>query len=231
MLSISASLRPLKISRDTVMPPGVLVPSLTPVAPTSIGRTGATSVLPSSLATSIAVCARHDRVAGQDVVRTARFGATVDDQDVDESLGLLLDDLARREELELDELADRLADLRQGRRRDQGQGRQECQRSFHKCLRSFPPHGMLDSTRRTVTGRHAVLRTRDAPKPGWIGPVYSRSQDHDRRHFPHPASVRGRRSDRYPVAHAGDARRAAARPAGVLDHRDTKAARRGARST
>ncbi len=54
-LSISASLRPLKISADTVMPPGMFEPSLTPVAPTSIGIDGATSVLPSIFAASIAV--------------------------------------------------------------------------------------------------------------------------------------------------------------------------------
>ena len=43
------------MSAGTVMPPGMLLPSLTPVAPMSIGMTGATRVWPRSLAASIAV--------------------------------------------------------------------------------------------------------------------------------------------------------------------------------
>ncbi len=44
-------------------------------------------------------------------MRTARLGAAVGDDDVDETLFLLLDDFARGQQLELDDLADRLADL------------------------------------------------------------------------------------------------------------------------
>ena len=72
------------------------------------------------LATSIAVRARHDRVAGENVLRAARFGAAVDDEDVDHAGLLLFDDLGMRQQLELDDILDRFSELRERWRRRPG---------------------------------------------------------------------------------------------------------------
>ena len=54
---------------------------------------------------------RHDRVAREDVLRTARLGAAVGDDHVDEAGLLLLDDFTRSEQFHFNELAGGTANL------------------------------------------------------------------------------------------------------------------------
>ena len=71
---------------------------------TAIGRTGATSALPSRCAIARATVAREERVAAEHVVGTALFGAAGDDQDRGLALMQLVGDLSVREQLEIDDV-------------------------------------------------------------------------------------------------------------------------------
>src|SRR3977135_980147 len=101
MLSIIASWTPLNTSGGICRPPGVWVPSLTPVAAGEIGRYGRPRAVPQPLRDLDRAVTRHDRVSAEDVVRATLFGPSGHQQHGRLAVLDLLGDLGVGGELEL----------------------------------------------------------------------------------------------------------------------------------